>query len=636
MKNRSLTKIFILLGTVILALALSCSKEETVIDVSPSNIVMESANATFTISSNVAWTISQSGTFNFGISPTMGEAGVTAVNVSYTPNTATEPRTSTVTVSGGGISKTLQIVQDPIEFSISPDTLIMGASAGSGTFKITGNTVWNIDGVTIPSWIKSITPSSGSKNGELTVTVNENTSRLSENSYLLRISYGGSLTKSVEIKQDAAFNNPPTKPVPLYPANGATGISIMPTFEWSASSDVEGDKIAYTVCISEDGENWERITAGEGLSVPLPSSIGVLKADTKYHYKVLANDGNNKGVTESDVYTFTTSKKDAYADGEYVVYQESTKSNPVCLFFTGDGYTSDSYKYGGQFDEDVNEAIEAFFDIEPYKSYREYFTIYKIAAYSNQTGITNIGENSYRDTRFRLEWAGKNSTSISMPDGGDSVFELCMTIPGVDASTLKDGAIGIISNADVYAGTCMMYSDGRSISMIPYLRNSSNKTTTFKNVVQHEMGGHGFGRLADEYQNYDGKIADDDKSVLVSWQTNGYYKNVSLEPQLDKSPWAQFKGLADYTHVSMYEGGYYYKQGVWRPEKISCMEDNRSYYNSPSRYFIVERILEIAGEELTMEKFIAKDVVKSDNTGEEQTKSQGDKFRPLGKPILIK
>lgn len=467
----------------------------------------------------------------------------------------------------------------------------------------------------------------------MSITVKSDTERISERNYLLKITYGGALNKRIEIKQEPAYNNPPTKPVSSYPA-GHNDVTLMPTFVWEPSTDAEGDEISYYVLVSEDGNTWKKIKGGKETSVPLPASIGVLKANTQYYYKVVADDAHYKGTTESDTYTFSTSVKDAYADGDYTIYMKSTKASPATLFFTGDGYLAEHFKYGGQFDTDIDTAIEAFFAVEPYKSYREYFTVYKIAAYSNQTGITNLATNDRRDTRFRLQWEGGNSTGIYIPDGGESVFEFCKTIEGITDHHLMNGAIGIISNADVYAGTCMMYSDGMSIAMIPYLRESKNSSTTFGNVVSHEMGGHGFGRLADEYQNSAERIPDLEKELLLLWQAEGYQKNVSVYPQQSESPWSNFIGLQGYGHVGMFEGGNYYKYGVWRPEEISCMWDNRLYYNSPSRYFIVERIMQIAGEEFSMEKFVEKDVQKTDNT---QTKSTDmSEFRPLGKPILIK
>lgn len=612
---------------------LACSPEADSVSASISSAQMEIGGISFTVTSNVEWSITQSGNYSFRVSPTSGMPGTTEVKVSYSPNDTGEQRSSVLTVMGGNASATVKLEQNPVVFSVSADTLRFEAAAGTKKLAISANTEWNIGDITVPDWIASITPEQGNGNGELAITVKENVSRLSENSYLLRITYAGSLVKRVEIRQDAAFNNPPSAPQLVYPQDGATDVSIMPVFNWEAAEDIEGDEVSYYIHFSENGKDWKNFSAGKLTAVSLPARVGVLKPNTSYYYKIVANDGHHKGVTESAVYRFTTSAKDAYADGEYKAYMESAKASPAYLFFTGDGYLAEHFRYGGQFDTDVDEAIEALFAIEPYKSYREYFTVYKIAAYSNQTGITNLEENDHRDTRFRLQWKGGTSTNISIPDNGESIFALCKTIDGIGDTQLKNGAIGVISNADVYAGTCLSYIDGRSIASIPYLRNSKGSTSTFANVVCHEMGGHGFGRLADEYQNSNGTITAEEKEVLEYWQQKGYNMNVSLKPQQSESPWSNFAGVQGYSHVGMFEGGYYYKYGVWRPEKISCMDDNRLYYNSPSRYYIVDRIMQIAGEEFNMEKFIEKDVDKTDNTGTKVYESTD--FRPLGKTILI-
>ena len=610
-----------------------CVKDNDSIAVDKSVIEVVTGGVSFNVTSNVEWALQQSGDYNFSVSPKTGVPGSTEVRVSYVPNDTDKARNSTLTLSGGSASAQVQLMQNPVEFAVSTDTLKFSAQKQTLALKITSNTEWSIKGITIPNWISSITPEQGTGNGELSITVNENASRLSENSYLLRISYAGSLVKRIEVKQDAAFNNPPTVPVLTYPENNGTEVSTMPLFSWGKSADAEGDAITYTVYFSEDGKSWKTFSAGNITSMALPARLGVLKPNTTYYYKVVANDGHSKGITESAVYTFTTSSKDAYADGDYVVYTKSTKASPAILIFTGDGYLAEHFKYGGQFDEDIDTAIEAFFAVEPYKSYREYFTVYKIAVYSNQTGITNLHTNEHRDTRFRLEWEGGNSTGVSIPDGGEYLFSLCKTIEGIAEAQLKNGSIAVISNADVYAGTCWSYIDGKNIALIPYLRNSKNSSTSFANVVSHEMGGHGFGRLADEYQYYEDPMPEGEKETLLYWQARGMYRNVSLSAQQSESYWSNFAGIKEYSHVGMYEGGYLYKHGVWRSEQISCMWDNRLYYNSPSRYFIVERIMQIAGETLDMAKFMEKDVEKTDNT---QTKSVDmSTFVPLGKPVIL-
>ncbi|MBQ2133490.1 MAG: hypothetical protein II202_05315, partial [Bacteroidales bacterium] len=546
--KRFLLNFVVLMAVVFLPLT-GCVQDEDSVSVDKQVIEIVNEAVSFNVTSNVEWTLVQSGDFSFGVSPKKGVPGTTEVKVSYTPNDQDKARNATLTITGGSATAQVQILQNPVEFAVSADTLKFSAQKQTKSIKITSNTEWNIKGITIPQWISSITPEQGKGNGEISITVNENTSRLSENSYLLRISYAGTLSKRIEVKQEAAFNNPPTAPELSYPQDNATEVSTMPLFSWEKSEDAEGDSITYFVYVSEDGKNWKNFSAGNMTSVALPARIGVLKPSTTYYYKVVANDGHNKGITESAIYSFTTSAKDAYADGDYTIYMKSTKASPATLFFTGDGYLAEHFKYGGQFDQDIDTAIEAFFAVEPYKSYREYFTVYKIAAYSNQTGITNLKENDRRDTRFRLEWEGDGSTGINIPDSGESVYALCKTIEGIEDRHFRNGAIGIISNADIYAGTCLMSIDGRSIAMIPYLRNSKNASTSFPNVIRHEMGGHGFGRLADEYQNYDERIPDYFKENLLYWQSRGGQRNVSVYPLQSDSYGSHFAGVKGYSHV---------------------------------------------------------------------------------------
>ena len=92
--------------------------------------------------------------------------------------------------------------------------------------------------------------------------------------------------------------------------------------------------------------------------------------------------------------------------------------------------------------------------------------------------------------------------------------------------------------------------------------------------------------------------------------------------------------MSGYESVSLYEGGCLYAQGVWRPEYISCMEDNRSYYNAPSREAIVRRICKASGTPFSMSSFTANDKVRSDNTRAAGTRAP-ELFVPLAPPILI-
>ncbi len=88
----------------------------------------------------------------------------------------------------------------------------------------------------------------------------------------------------------------------------------------------------------------------------------------------------------------------------------------------------------------------------------------------------------------------------------------------------------------------------------------------------------------------------------------GWYQNLATTGKLSQVPWAEFIFDTDYSdYVDVYEGGYGFTRGIYRPEVNSCMNYGIPYYNTPSRLDIYRRIKEYAGEEYRMEDFRAQD-----------------------------
>ena len=645
-------------------LTIACSKEEAAkLEVSATKVEVVSPKATFTVTSNRAWVLSKKGNYNFRIAPTNGNSGTTEVSITYAANDSGTNRESVVTITAGDLVKTVNVVQPVASISFSPDTLIFEPVEATKTINVTANVDWDLNTNVYPEWVKSIEATGKTGNGTIAVAVKENKDRVSNNNWDLEVIYAGTLKKQIRIIQEVAYNNPPTKPVILTPANNATGVSVIPDFTWEAATDVEGDAIDYYVQVSKDGTTWDQFPAGKATKLSHSGTFKPLEPNTTYYYKVTANDNYNGGITDSEITKFTTSEKDAYTDGEYKLYMKSTKGEDksFVVVFTGDGYLPEHHRYGGLFDQDMNTSIEGLFEIEPYKTYREYFTVYKIAAFSNEAGVTNNKTGVEVDTKFGSYWSGGNSTYLGTTAKRAGIYEWCEKIPEFKNRTKKHTAVAVIINADVYAGTCTMWSNGESIALMTYNRNAGSVQTEFVNTVKHELGGHGIGRLADEYTTSSGFYPEDSKAGLREWQGYGTYLNVTVEPNIADSPWAHFIDVEGYSHVDMFEGAAGYKQGVWKPEKTSCMISNLPYFNSPSRFYIVKRILEMAGEiepikmsdpqavklpklKALMDKFIEKDVQKTNpylSTQSSNTYYPGwggvpYDFIPLAPPVLLK
>ena len=165
-----------------------------------------------------------------------------------------------------------------------------------------------------------------------------------------------------------------------------------------------------------------------------------------------------------------------------------------------------------------------------------------------------------------------------------------------------------------------MYGDGSAVACCP--KSADAYPYDFRGIVQHEAGGHGFGKLADEYIYHNAFIStctctdgcghEDD---LLAGKANGWYRNLELTGDMHEVGWSHFIFHPKYSNVvDIYEGGYFHARGVYRSEPTSCMNNNVPYYSAISRQAMVERIMEYAGETFDLEEFIAKDVTTAGPT----------------------
>ena len=297
-----------------------------------------------------------------------------------------------------------------------------------------------------------------------------------------------------------------------------------------------------------------------------------------------------------------------HEDGAVVVYHQGTVTNPVKIAVLGDGFIRDDYKHGGAFDQAVNKMMDGFFNAEPFKTYKEYFTVYKVIAYSNERGatvekdVTTGGKppKQTRDTRFKSVLRGGGSAHVSGDD--NEVIAWARKVPGIN---LDKSGIFLLVNIDVWSGVTTSWARGQFIARTCYDAN-------FVGRMLHEGGGHGFGRLKDEYIDYATTIADSTKNAITERQANGWWQyagNVDLTGSLTSVHWKHYFSITGYSRVNLFEGCCLYRLGAWRAESLSIMEKSSYiYFNAPSREAIVRRVFERAGETFLFDNFIARDV----------------------------
>ena len=319
-------------------------------------------------------------------------------------------------------------------------------------------------------------------------------------------------------------------------------------------------------------------------------------------------------VTQGSLYSPET-----YSTGDVIVYQKMREKHPVTLVVTGDGFTTNELAPNGLFESSAREALNCLFSVEPYKSYREYFNVYILPTVSEETGAGNTDTGKMRNTYFKTSW-GNNYSDMQVKDYNEIFDFVSSTCPDIieNKTSIDKVPVFLLVNDSRYGGICWIWNNGLSYAIIPLTEgnlqwsgNSSIGISTgdWKNVFVHEGGGHGFGKLLDEYHYNDSPNYTAESIESQAWEVPlGLNLTTDFNNTKGSVYWKHLLNDSRYPRTGFFEGGMGYKSGIWHSEITSCMDDNRLYFNTISRQLIVERIKTIAGEPFVLEEFFAKDI----------------------------
>ena len=357
------------------------------------------------------------------------------------------------------------------------------------------------------------------------------------------------------------------------------------------------------------GENWSVESKPDWVEVSPSSGTG--KAEVEISVKELSvGSGNRNGeivfLLDGKDYRsrMTVEQYDyQYGDGDVLTLQEATVGKGVNIVLLGDCFDAKDISEG-KYLQALQDAYTYFFDMEPYVTYKDYFNVYGVFGLSEDSGIGTV--NTIREARFGSQYILNEGVS---PDF-EAAFAAASLAPiGDDVST---ALVVMIENSYDYGGLTYMWGDGSAVAVVPM--STDPAPYDFRGLVHHEAGGHGFGKLADEYIYHNAFIQScsclccEHVSELNQMKSYGFYDNVSLSGSLNDVPWSHFILDAQYSNtVDVYEGAFFHSRGVYRSESVSCMNNNIPYYNAVSRESIVKRIKKYAGEEYSFEDFKSKD-----------------------------
>lgn len=262
---------------------------------------------------------------------------------------------------------------------------------------------------------------------------------------------------------------------------------------------------------------------------------------------------------------------------EFHTLQSASEGNGIDLVLMGDSYSLEEIQ-NGTYETSMRKAMDYFFAIEPFKSYRHLFNVYMVTLY----------------TPLGCQYGEGNS--ITGPD--ETVFEYAGM--ALSDERLNEALAIVIVNSSEFGGSCYMYpsvenipASGKSVAYIPDVELK----LTFQGLIQHEACGHGFAKLADEYYDpSDPSVSYENVERIQEGEKYGWWGNVDLTSDPSEVKWAHFLDDPRYADegLGLYEGALSMSAGIWRASYGSIMKDNSGTFNAPSREIIWRRIHRLA------------------------------------------
>lgn len=269
-----------------------------------------------------------------------------------------------------------------------------------------------------------------------------------------------------------------------------------------------------------------------------------------------------------DLYTST----DYSRDGEVKTLQTATRGKGINLVFMGEAFVDKDMGDDGLYEQVMKQAMDQYFAYEPLKSFRDRFNVYCVKVVSpNAEFYPNAVHRINEDDALCFEYARK--------------------VPGLENAPYQ--MISVIYNKGCSGRSyTTMYLDGGTY--VGYMMDGVN------DVLNHEVCGHGLGRLMDEYVEggYENQTLPDAGRIELDnmWNNYGWGANVDWRNNPEEVKWAHFLDDMRYAGESLglYEGSYLYGKGAYRPTENSMMRYNDSPFNAPSRERLYQVIMELS------------------------------------------
>ena len=292
----------------------------------------------------------------------------------------------------------------------------------------------------------------------------------------------------------------------------------------------------------------------------------------------------------------TSLSRTYYTNGQKVVLNQASAAgcpNYFNIVILGDGYQKKDLAVGGKFERSARSAMDSFFSIEPYKSFKDRFNVYMVAYESADEGTDVKSSGIEKDTYFGSYCQGGGNTAAYVADTAPVINAVKAAAGSSDAQYYRSIAILLINTDEnsgstgyPYRNTTSGFVNGYSSFAIAVLAANSTGTN---GLIKHEAGGHAFGRLADEYYTNGNTASSANKTDLSNWHAKGWYWNVN--PSNSGNYYKFANSAYSSSEVSFIEGAWGYQYGIYRPTQGGMMQGSTGVFNAPSRHAIYHRII---------------------------------------------
>ena len=327
-------------------------------------------------------------------------------------------------------------------------------------------------------------------------------------------------------------------------------------------------------------------------------------------------------------FDFLYASTDYSKDGEVVCLQKASEGAGINLVFLGDGFLDKDMEPGGKYETVMRQWMDQFFVYEPYKTFRNWFSVYTVKVVSKHGlfGSPEIERKLTRDTEAGETDEGGNRNAV--------LIDVCNQYAGlVPNPNGQENKVCVFLNIDNSLGRswCDWYSDGSCLGVI--FESIEHRPT----VVNHELGGHGFAFLDDEYSLYDKPHPNAQEAYENAWQY-GMLLNLDWRSDPEQVRWSRFLKDPRYSEegLGVFEGGGYYTKGIFRPTENSMMRMDYApgaVFNAPSREAIYRHIMRMGkGEDWT---FDYDTFVEADAAGRKQAAAAYSEYLSTRSSIAI-